>query len=490
MENLNVIITFIVYLLFMLAIGSHFYKKNESLSDYLIGDRQLNKWVAALSAQASDMSGWLLLGLPGYAYLQGMEAVWIAFGLAAGTYLNWRFVARRLRRYTELAGNAITLPDYFANRFHDTNRLLRSLSALFILFFFLIYTASGFVAGAKLFESVFGLPYQSALIIGVVVIISYTTLGGFMAVSWTDFFQGIIMFFAIIALPLLALHASGGLAESTTAMQQVAPGYLDLFTNGKGEPLALLSIASLAAWGLGYFGQPHILARFMAIRSAEEIKPARKIAMVWVGISLTCAVAIGLLGRIYLPETLLAADSEKVFMILVDRLTHPLIGGILLAAVLAAIMSTADSQLLVTSSALTEDLYRVILRPTASDKELVWVSRGTVVGVAAVACAIALKPTSSVLALVAYAWAGFGATFGPVVLMSLYWKRMTRNGAIAGIIGGGITVLVWKSLEGGWFDLYEIVPGFIISVLLILLFSLSDQNPSPPVLEDFEAVRD
>ena len=490
MENLNVIITFIVYLLFMLAIGSHFYKKNESLSDYLIGDRQLNKWVAALSAQASDMSGWLLLGLPGYAYLQGMEAVWIAFGLAAGTYLNWRFVARRLRRYTELAGNAITLPDYFANRFHDTNRLLRSLSALFILFFFLIYTASGFVAGAKLFESVFGLPYQSALIIGVVVIISYTTLGGFMAVSWTDFFQGIIMFFAIIALPLLALHATGGLAESTTAMRQIAPGYLDLFTNGQGEPLALLSIVSLAAWGLGYFGQPHILARFMAIRSAEEIKPARKIAMVWVGISLVCAVAIGLLGRIYLPETLPAADSEKVFMILVDRLTHPLIGGILLAAVLAAIMSTADSQLLVTSSALTEDLYRVIIRPTASDTELVWVSRGTVVGVAAVACAIALKPTSSVLALVAYAWAGFGATFGPVVLMSLYWKRMTRNGAIAGIIGGGITVLVWKSLEGGWFDLYEIVPGFIISVLLILLFSLSDQNPSPPVLEDFEAVRD
>jgi len=490
MENLSVIITFIVYLLFMLAVGSHFYKKNESLSDYLIGDRQLNKWVAALSAQASDMSGWLLLGLPGYAYLQGMEAVWIAFGLAAGTYLNWRFVARRLRRYTELAGNAITLPDYFSNRFHDTNRLLRSLSALFILFFFLIYTASGFVAGAKLFESVFGLPYQSALIIGVVVIISYTTLGGFMAVSWTDFFQGIIMFFAIIALPLLALHATGGLAESTAAMGQVAPGYLDLFTNGKGEPLALLSIVSLAAWGLGYFGQPHILARFMAIRSAEEITPARKIAMVWVGISLACAVAIGLLGRIYLPETLPPADSEKVFMILVDRLTHPLIGGILLAAVLAAIMSTADSQLLVTSSALTEDLYRVIIRPTASDKELVWVSRGAVVGVAAVACAIALKPTSSVLELVAYAWAGFGATFGPVVLMSLYWKRMTRNGAIAGMVGGGVTVLVWKSLEGGWFDLYEIVPGFVLSVLLILLFSLLDQNPAGNVLKDFEAARD
>ncbi len=485
MENASVIITFIAYLLFMLAIGSHFYKKNESLSDYLLGDRQLNKWVAAMSAQASDMSGWLLLGLPGYAYLQGLEAVWIALGLAVGTYLNWRFVARRLRRYTEIAGNAITLPDYFANRFHDTDRLLRTLSAVFILVFFLIYTASGFVAGAKLFESVFGLPYHSALIIGVVVIISYTALGGFMAVSWTDFFQGVIMFFAIIAVPLLAIHATGGFAESASAMRQVDAGFLDLFTNGKGEPLTAIAIASLAAWGLGYFGQPHILARFMAVRSADEIKPARKIAMTWVLISLACALLVGLLGRVYLPETLDSGDSEKIFMILVDRLTHPIVGGILLAAVLAAIMSTADSQLLVTSSALTEDLYRVIVRPNASEKELVWVSRSTVIGVAAIACAIALKPDRSVLDLVSYAWAGFGATFGPLVLMSLYWKRMTRNGAIAGILGGGITVLVWKQLDGGLFDLYEIVPGFAVSVCLIALFSLVDKSPGTNVLEQF-----
>jgi len=455
MENLSVIITFIAYLLFMLAIGSHFYKKNESLSDYLLGDRQLNKWVAAMSAQASDMSGWLLLGLPGYAYLQGVEALWIALGLAAGTYLNWRFVARRLRRYTEIAGNAITLPDYFANRFHDTNRLLRTLSAVFILVFFLIYTASGFVAGAKLFESVFGLPYRSALFIGVVVIISYTALGGFMAVSWTDFFQGIIMFFAIITVPLLAIHATGGFAESAAALRQVDAGFLNLFTNGRGEPLAGVAIISLAAW------------------------------MAWVLVSLACALLVGLLGRVYLPETLVAADSEKIFMILVDRLTHPIVGGILLAAVLAAIMSTADSQLLVTSSALTEDLYRVIIRPTASEKELVWVSRGTVIGVAAIACAIALKPDRSVLDLVAYAWAGFGATFGPLVLMSLYWKRMTRNGAIAGILGGGITVLVWKQLAGGLFDLYEIVPGFVVSVGLIALVSLLDQTPGDDVLEQF-----
>ena len=382
MENISVILTFIAYLIFMLAIGSHFYKRNESLSDYLIGDRQLNKWVTAMSAQASDMSGWLLLGLPGYAYLQGMEAVWIAAGLGIGTYLNWKLVARRLRRYTEIAGNAITLPDYFANRFHDTNRLLRVLSAVFILVFFLIYTASGFVAGAKLFESVFGLPYQSALFIGVAVIISYTALGGFMAVSWTDFFQGIIMFFAIIAVPLLTLHATGGLAESAAKMTQVDAGFLDLFSKGDGQPLTAISIVSLMAWGLGYFGQPHILTRFMAIRSPAEVRPARTIAMVWVIISLICALLVGLAGRIYLPEQLPGADAEKIFMLLVDQLTHPLVGAILLSAVLAAIMSTADSQLLVTSSALTEDLYRVIIRPHASEKELVWVSRGTVIGVA------------------------------------------------------------------------------------------------------------
>ncbi|MCF7849511.1 MAG: sodium/proline symporter PutP, partial [Kiritimatiellales bacterium] len=460
MENSHVILTFVVYLALMMGIGSYFYKRNESLSDYLLGDRQLNKWVASMSAQASDMSGWLLLGLPGYAYLQGMEACWIAAGLAAGTWLNWRFVARRLRSYTEIAGNSITLPDYFANRFHDRNRLLRVLSAVFILVFFLIYTASGFVAGAKLFESVFGLPYRGALLIGAAVIISYTVLGGFMAVSCTDFFQGWIMFCALITLPLLAIQATGGFSASTSAMRQVGPGFLDIFTNGKGEPLSGVAIVSLTAWGLGYFGQPHILTRFMAIRSADQIKPARRIAMAWVVISLTCAVFIGLMGRAYLPETLSKPDAEKIFMIPVAQLSHPIIGGILLAAVLAAIMSTADSQLLVTSSALTEDLYRVMIRPKASEKELVWVSRSMVVAVAAIACVIALKPGSSVLDLVAYAWAGFGATFGPLIIISLYWKRMTRNGAVAGVIGGGITVLVWRHLSGGMFDLYEIVPGF------------------------------
>jgi sodium/proline symporter len=489
MENLSAIVTFLAYLAFMLAIGSHFYKRNESLSDYLLGDRQLNKWVAAMSAQASDMSGWLLLGLPGYAYLQGLEAAWIAFGLAIGTYLNWRFVARRLRRYTEIAGNAITLPDYFANRFNDQGRLLRTGSALFILVFFLIYTASGFVAGAKLFESVFGLPYQSALLIGVAVIISYTALGGFMAVSWTDFFQGIIMFFAIVTVPVLAIHAAGGFEQTVSSLRASEEGFLHLFSKTDGQSITLLSIVSLLAWGLGYFGQPHILTRFMAVRSANEIKPARRIAMTWVVISLTGAVLAGLAAKALIGSELADGREETVFMVLVGSLTHPMLGGILLAAVLAAIMSTADSQLLVTSSALTEDLYRVAIRPQASEKELVWVSRGTVVGVAVIACAIALKPDSSVLDLVAYAWAGFGATFGPLVLMSLYWKRMTRNGAIAGMLGGGLTVLVWKQLSGGIFDLYEIIPGFIVSLLLIVATSLFGQNPAAMVEEQFNQAR-
>ena len=486
MEHTFIIITFAAYLIFMLAVGLHFYKRNETFSDYLIGDRQLNKWVTSLSAQASDMSGWLLLGLPGYAYLQGMEAFWLAFGLAVGTYLNWRFVARKLRCHTETAGNAITLPDFFANRFDDHNRLLRVLSAVFILVFFLIYTAAGFVAGAKLFESVFGLPYHSALLIGVAVIISYTALGGFLAVSWTDFFQGIIMFFAIITVPLMALHATGGFAESVQKMSTINPGFLNLFTDGTGAPLKVTAVISLMAWGIGYFGQPHILTRFMAIRSPDEIAPARRIAMVWVLVSLVCSVVVGLVGRIYLTDILAEADSEKVFMILVDKLTHPLVGGILLAAVLAAIMSTADSQLLVTSSALTEDLYRVIVRPHASEKELIWIGRGTVGLVAIIACLIAIDPESSVLGLVSYAWAGFGATFGPLVIMSLYWKKMTRNGALAGIIGGGATVLIWKQLSGGIFDIYEIVPGFIISIVLILLFSRIGPKPSETVLTQFD----
>ena len=481
-------IVFIIYLIVMLLIGLYFYKKNESMSDYVIGDRKLNPLVTSLSAQASDMSGWLLLGLPGLAYAStnGMlEAVWTALGLAVGTYLNWLFVAKRLRNYTFISGDAITLPEYFENRFRDTTKLLRTISAFMILIFFLFYTASGFVAGAKLFSSVFGFSYTVALMIGVLVIISYTFLGGFMAVCWTDMVQGILMLVAVIVTPIIALSASGKV-EGLLSTAYV--DFENLFTFSTGEPIGMIVIISWVAWGFGYFGQPHILARFMAIRSPKEVKTARSIAMVWVLISLAAAVIVGIVGRIYLSNALDEKTSETIFMVLVSDLFPPIVAGVLLSAILAAIMSTADSQLLVTSSAITSDFYQAVFKKNASEKELVWVSRGTVIFVALIAGLLALDENSSVFRLVSYAWAGFGAGFGPVVLLSLYWKRMTRNGALWGMIAGGVTVVVWKNLSGGMFDLYEIVPGIILSLIVIVGVSLLDKEPSIEIQEEFDKV--
>ncbi|WP_218951010.1 sodium/proline symporter PutP [Desulfoluna butyratoxydans] len=488
---MSILISFVLYLIFMVGIGWVYYGRTKTLSDYILGGRGLNSWVGAMSAQASDMSGWLLLGLPGYAYVAGLESFWIAFGLAMGTWLNWKFVAERLRNYTEMSGDSITLPDYFENRFRDTSHLLRIISAIFILIFFLIYTASGFVAGAKLFSTVFGLSYNSALLIGVAVIISYTFLGGFMAVSWTDFFQGMIMIVAIIVVPTLGIIKAGGLATTLDGIRSINPAFLSIFTDTKGAPLAVMSVISLAAWGLGYFGQPHILARFMAIRTTAEIRKAKTIAMLWVVASLSFAVVVGLVGLVCLDVPLAAGDQEKIFMVMVDQLVPTVLAGVFLAAILAAIMSTADSQLLVTSSALTEDFYKVLFRKEASDAELVWVSRCAVMLVAVFAWMFARNPDSSVLGLVSYAWAGFGATFGPIILLSLYWKRMTRNGALAGIVAGGVTVIVWKQLTGGFlglFDLYEIVPGFLVSIVVIVAVSLMDKEPAHEIQAEFDAV--
>jgi len=471
----------------MLGVGAFFYKRTNNLSDYILGGRRVNYWVTSLSAQASDMSGWLLMGLPGYAYLAGLEAFWIAFGLAVGTWFNWRFVAKRLRLYTEKAGDSITLPDYFENRFRDKSRILRIVSSIFILVFFLIYTSSGFVAGAKLFSSVFGLPYQTGLLIGVVVIIGYTFLGGYMAVSWTDFFQGVLMFIAVTIVPVIGFRLAGGIGGTINTVRTINPELLNIFTATDGSAIGGLAIVSLVAWGLGYFGQPHILARFMGIRSADQIAPARTIAMVWVIISLAFAVVIGLVGLAGLTG-FEGADSERVFIYLIDAVIPPVLAGIFLSAILAAIMSTADSQLLVTSSALTEDLYAVLLRKDAPQKELVWISRISVVVVAIIALVIAFDPDSSVLGLVSYTWGGFGATFGPIVLLSLFWKRMTRNGAAAGLIAGGVTVIVWKNLSGGIFDLYEIVPGFILGIAAIVLFSLLDKEPAAEIVEEFDSI--
>lgn len=485
------IVMFVLYLGFMLSIGLYFYKKNDSLSDYILGGRGLNSWVASMSASASDMSGWLLMGLPGYAYVAGFEASWIAIGLAVGTYLNWKFVAKRLRVYTEISGDSITLSDYFENRFRDNTKILRMLSALFILIFFLVYTASGFVAGAKLFNTVFGLEYIWALIVGVIVIIGYTYLGGFMAVSWTDFFQGVLMFIAIIGVPVVALIKLGGYGEIASSVKDINPELLNAMTSKDGSSMTVIAIISLAAWGLGYFGQPHILARFMAIKSSKEVKQARIIATTWSVLSLAGAVVVGLFALVYLSNSLEGAGTETVFMLMVDSLFHPLIGGIFLAAILAAVMSTADSQLLVTSSAFTKDFYQVVLKKDASDKHLVMISRLAVVAIAIIAFTIATNPESSVLGLVSYAWAGLGASFGPVVLISIYWKRMTRNAAIAGMLTGGLTVIIWKKLSGGLFglfDVYEILPAFIFASIVIFVVSLIDKAPENEIIEEYDKV--
>ena len=491
--DLNLIatlISFTLYLLVMLGIGWYFYSRTNNLSDYVLGGRKLNAWVTSLSAQASDMSGWLLLGLPGYAYLAGLESLWLLIGLLIGTYVNWKFIAKRLRKYTEYANDSITLPDYFENRFGAKSKLLRIISAIFILFFFLIYTSSGFVAGAKLFSTVFNISYTNALVIGGIIIVSYTFLGGFFAVSWTDVIQGTIMFIAIIFVPVFAIIENGGFQFTLNEVIVLNINHLNMFTDTNGDIISIITVLSLLGWGLGYFGQPHILARFMAISDAEEISKARKIAMVWVTFSLIFAVILGIVGYAIFPISLVGADSEKIFILMVEQLIHPLFAGVLLAAILAAIMSTADSQLLVASSSLTEDIYKTILRPNASDKELVWISRTFVILIACIALIIGLSPNSSVLELVAYAWAGFGATFGPIVILSLYWKGISEQGAIAGMIVGGIVIIIWKNLSGGIFDIYEIIPGFILSVLAIVIFSRNNQVNHEQVNSEFQKLVD
>jgi sodium/proline symporter len=467
-----IFVTFAAYLVVMLIAGALGYRYTRNLSDYLLGGRRLGSLTTALSAEASDMSGWLLLGLPGLAYVAGLDAGWMALGLLAGTYVNWRWLAPRLRRHPDACGDSLTLSDYLEARFKDRSRVLRVLVACTILFFFLIYTSSGLVAGGKLFNSVFGLPYVGAVTVGAVAIVAYTLLGGFLAVCWTDAIQGVLMLAALVAVPLVALAQVGGVEQAMSAIASTNVHLLDPLRAADGRPISWIAVASLLGWGLGYFGQPHILARFMAIRAAGEIRRARWTAMTWVTTTLVGALTVGLVGIAAHQSALSATDSEKIFILLVDALLHPVPAGICLAAVLAAIMSTADSQLLVSSSALAEDLYRPFIRPRAGQRELVWIGRAAVVVIAACAYVLALDPQSKVLELVAYAWAGFGAAFGPTLLLSLFWTRMTRGGALAGILVGALTVPVWRQLSGGLFDLYELVPGFFFSTVAIVMVSL------------------
>ncbi|MCQ2098072.1 MAG: sodium/proline symporter [Fibrobacter sp.] len=630
-------IIFVLYLLMMLGIGAYFSRKANSLNAYYLGDRGMNKWVVAMSAQASDMSGWMLMGLPGAIYLSGFSEAWIGIGLVIGTYFNWKIVGRRLRKYSHFCGDSITLPDFLSNRFRDKKGVIRVIASIFILAFFLFYTVSGFVASAKLFGTIFGLDYTTGLVIGGVVVVSYTFMGGFFAVCWTDFIQALMMLLAVLIIPTIICVSGGGFAETMDAVNGQNPFLMSLFTNASsGKAIGFISLISSLAWGLGYFGMPHILVRFMSIKNAEEITHSRRIAMTWVTVCLGAVIMIGLLGRYYvsansealIAQGLIAADGsldpERIFMVLCQALCHPVIASILMAAILAAIMSTADSQLLVSASAFSNDMYKHLFRKNASNKELMWVSRVVVAAIAVIAVLIAYQgrpeeapaapaekvevvaeaPAASaapavevpvaaekiasvdsaavapatdsavapaapvaeatpvaaeasaaekasdasepvvaerleeleanaadekvvaerfdeqeaavaaaeapaeetpapakkkgfldvVMSLVSFAWAGFGATFGPLVLLALFWKRTNLAGAVAGMLVGGITAFVWKfylaEMAGVHeiFGLYELVPGFVLSFVTIVVVSLLTKAPSKDITDEFDAV--
>jgi len=478
------LITFVIYIAAMILIGFIAYRATRNFDDYILGGRSLGSFVTALSAGASDMSGWLLMGLPGAIFVAGLSESWIAIGLIVGAWLNWLFVAGRLRVHTEHNHNALTLPDYFSHRFEDNSRLLRIFSALVILVFFTIYCASGVVAGARLFESTFGMEYGTALWVGAAATILYVFIGGFLAVSWTDTVQATLMIFALLVTPLFVILALGDMGTVMATIEAQNPANFDMFRG-----LSFVAIISLLAWGLGYFGQPHILVRFMAADSVKTIPNARRIGMTWMILTLAGAVAVGFLGIAYFADHPDLAgpvreNGERVFLELVKILFNPWVAGIILSGVLAAVMSTLSAQLLVSSSALTQDFYKAFLRKGASQGELVWVGRGMVLLIALIAIGIASNPNSKVLGLVSYAWAGFGAAFGPVVLISLLWKRMTRNGALVGMLVGAITVVVWKEFIG--LGLYEIIPGFLLASIAIYVVSLMGKEPAATIQQRFE----
>lgn len=512
-DNVQIMIVMVVYMLAVIGIGLAFAKKaNESPEAYFLGGRTLGPWVTAMSAEASDMSGWLLMGLPGVAYWCGIaDATWTAIGLAVGTYLNWLITSRRLRRYSEKAGNAITLPEFFSNRFHEKGKLVMTISAFFILVFFTVYAASCLVTCGKLFSTLFGLDYVPMMIVGAVFVLVYTIIGGFLAESASDFMQSIVMIGALIVIVVVGTVAAGGLGAVLDNAGSI-PGFLDFF--GVATPITadgvqqvvdgvpqfgaagsygFITILSTLAWGLGYFGMPQVLLRFMAIRNEHELTRSRRIATVWVIISLAVAVFIGVIGRVLYPDALTtSADAENVFILLSTRLLPPLLAGLVMAGILAATISSSDSYLLIAASAFSKNIYQGLLHRKATDKQVLLISRITLLAITVIAIFIAMDENSVIFTIVSFAWAGFGATFGPLMLMSLFWKRINRAGAVAGMIGGGGMVFVWKLLIrplGGAWDIYELLPAFLFSVLCILVFSLLTAPPSEEICKEFEEVR-
>lgn len=482
-----------LYLLLMILIGVYSYRKSTHNSEeFLIGGRKMGAAVTALSAGAADMSGWLLMGVPGAVYLSGISASWIAIGLTIGAYMNYILVAPRLRIYTEVAQNSITLPEFFENRFRDKTRLLKIVSSILILVFFTLYTSAGMVSGGRLFESAFGMDYYTGLLSTSFVVVLYTFLGGFLAVSLTDFVQGTIMVIALVLVPAVIVFQLDGLSNTFAIIEGKNPDYLDIF---KGT--SSIGILSLLAWGLGYFGQPHILVRFMAIEDPKELKKARRIGIGWMILTVGGALLVGLFGIAFLkqmhPDKMLSFDGSKaqaetIFIFVSRILFHPLIGGFLLSAILAAVMSTISSQLLVTSSSMTEDIYKAFINKKASPKHLLMVSRVSVLIVAVVALLLSLNPHDTILNLVGNAWAGFAAAFGPVVLLALLWKRTTSLGALLGMIVGGATVLLWVYLPHNYKEWYEIIPGFSLGFITIIIVSLLTPTPGKEIQEEFEAV--
>ena len=500
-----IMIAIIVYLIGMIYIGFRCSKKNNSTDDFYLGGRKLGPFVTAMSAEASDMSSWLLMGLPGLAYLTGVaDAGWTAIGLAIGTYLNWRIVAKRIRRYTHVAGNSITLPSFFSNRYRDEKKILQSIGAIFIVIFFIPYTASGFAACGKLFSSMFGINYQVAMVISALIIVGYTTLGGFLAASTTDFIQSIIMSIALVIVFIFGINVAGGVSAVVENAQSL-PGYLTMHTtydpvSGTEQPYPIISIVSMIAWGLGYFGMPHILLRFMAIEDEEKLKLSRRVATGWVVISLAVAVLIGIIGLAMTAAgeliPLEGSASETIIVKIADLMSQhgvlpALLAGTILAGILASTMSTADSQLLAASSSVSSDLLGDFLKKKTGKKGSMFADRITLLIIALIAVFLARDPNSSVFNIVSFAWAGFGAVFGPVVLFALFWKRSNWQGALAGMISGGAMVFIWKYLVrplGGAWDIYELLPAFLVSCAAIVLVSLLTKAPSKEIVEEFESV--